>query len=127
MKILLNILLLLFINTIYAQFSQVKIDSIINSNVGQLRKHVGDDAYIFVDFDYDFKKNIKNLHQNDLILKAGIDVKKFRKNIDYYKIQFTLSCLNDKCTLTAVHFKIKKINNNLIEFINLSVGGTYNL
>jgi hypothetical protein len=120
-------LLFFMVVNLYGQDNSVKIDSVINIHLQDLRTTIGNDAIIFIDFRYGFSKEIINLRDNDLFLLAGIDAKKLKKNIDYFLIRFVL--YDDKGTLrlSGANFKIKKISKKEIDLINLSNGKEYKL
>lgn len=95
----------------------------INEHLKLFRNEMSENDKLFIDFDYDSKEI--NLENNGIILNNNIDPKKIKSKYNYYLIKFLILNVEDKITLRIINFKVKKINNKKMEFINLMNGKSY--
>jgi hypothetical protein len=126
MKILQIILLLLCVN-IHAQ-DRNTIDSVITGHVKELRSTIGHEAYIFIEFSYDFPNKNIHLDERDLVVINGLNAKKVKRNKEYFLVKFILKDTGrGKLMLTAVNFRIKKAGSKSLDLVNLGNGNDYTL
>ena len=95
----------------------------INEHLKLCRNEMSENDKLLIDFDYDSKEI--NLENNGIILNNNIDPKKIKSKYNYYLIKFLILNVEDKITLRIINFKVKKINNKKMEFINLMNGKSY--
>jgi len=123
------ILFLLISITAYSQEKTSKVDSLVNAHIAELRKFIdNEDAYVLINFDYKVSMNDLKLTTNDLVIMgAGINAKKLKKNKEYFLINFMFFYEDNILKLGGINFRVAKINNKEIELTNLGNGKSYYL
>jgi len=123
------ILFLLISITAYSQEKISKVDSLVNAHVLEFREFINnEDAYVLINFDYKVSMKDLKLITNDLVIVgAGIDAKKLKKNKEYFLINFIFFYEDNILKLSGVNFRVTKINNKEIRLTNLGDGKNYDL
>ncbi|MCW4470021.1 hypothetical protein OGH69_13670 [Flavobacterium sp. MFBS3-15] len=115
---------MLFLTISCLSQSKTLLDTIMENHITEFRKTVGTSSPIFITFDYDFAKNLK-LSPTDYYLTPYINPQKLKSDKNYL-VKFIVSTDNNKLTLNAINFRLKKINNKELEYINMG-GDKYDL
>ncbi|OYQ48667.1 hypothetical protein CHU92_00590 [Flavobacterium cyanobacteriorum] len=121
-----NIILIAVSLLSFTCFSQSKtlLDTIMENHITEFRKTVGTSSPIFITFDYDFEKNLK-MSPTDYYLTPYINPRKLKSDKNYL-VKFIVSTEKNKLTLNAINFRLKKISNKKLEYINMG-GEKYDL
>jgi len=123
-KIFITILLILCSISMYSQQSDLNLDKIINEHLKDFRNLVGQDANVYILFDYDLKNVEKDLNEHDYILHLDIDPKKL-KGDDNFIVKFIVANENGQIVFKAINFRIQKINRKHLKFVNMGNGKEY--
>ena len=123
------ILFLLISITAYSQEKTSKVDSLVNAHIAEFRKFIdNEDAYVLINFDYKVSMKDLKLITNDLVIVgAGIDAKKLKKNQEYFLINFIFFYEDNILKLGGINFRVTKVNNKEIRLTNLGNGKNYDL
>lgn len=121
-SIIINVMLFLSISC----FSQSKtlLDTIMENHIAEFRRTVAKSSPVFITFDYNFATNLK-MSPTDYYLTPYINPRKLKSDT-YYLVKFVVSTENNKLTLNAVNFRLKKINNRELKYSNLG-GDKYDI
>ena len=118
------IILILFSNLVFSQEDNLNFK--MNEHLKKFEELVGNDAKIFIDFEYDFENKYFDLKENYIILNSHIETKMLKKkDNNCYMIKFIILSKDNKLILKAINFRVVKINNKKIEFNNLMNGNEY--
>ena len=121
MKKLIAIIFFIVPFVVYSQ--AVSVDSIIKVHVKHFREQVGNEAIILIDYDF-MLSDKTDFSVNDVFIYPAIDPRKMKRKKEYYMIKF-LFVQNKELEIRGVNFRVKKISNKELEFINLLNGNTY--
>lgn len=116
--------MLLYSITSFCQQQVLDINSTIDKHLKEFRKTIDKDANVFIEFNYDFTKNI-DLQKHDYILEPYINPKKLSSKEKNFMVKFMIFNVEGEIVLRAINFKIHKVGRKKLEFINLMNGQDY--